>query len=605
MPKIPQAIDYGGRPSVRTNRLDPADKSGIIVADAISSAAESFTNILLERKGKQDALQYANAKSNLLAEDIRLRRELQEADDFDAFEERYRTGMQAARDKISLNNEHDRAIFDADATLTVERGVSAVMDLGRRKRIDTENAELISNLDQARADILDADPMTRNDMLLNALSGIEAAAKAGNISKVDAEKQRMAFTEDVARAELSSMDPLEREEALKKSITANPSVDKVKSGKGSGSLADFLHQETRQKLLREAIQENKTTRDRLSAYETIDKAWQLHPEDGTARMKYIREHSKGDVREVAVREGNQRNAEESRAEAELQRNTVQAMAELMRDGESYDQLPASDLKNLTAAQDVSLRRYSKLIQEGEQFAEVTNWTDKGDGQNSYSKWNDLSAQEKLEQDLDSPEWITVLDAPTWKQLVDQKEAMESGSVTQDAIMTDDQLVSSVVVSAGILPKKRSDSEDEAFERLRFRFRDAVGDLSLKEYGGGKVPYIHRRELLFEIIGEQAWLRDAGWFGFDADEPVPSFTLSPKQVRSGFIPLQQFEELETSVDIGGTNVSMTWPERLTSLSRQELNGYEPTQKDMENAFFAIRSGLDKTEVLRRLSGKGDE
>ncbi|MCH8074125.1 MAG: hypothetical protein IIA09_19505 [Proteobacteria bacterium] len=57
-------------------------------------------------------------------------------------------------------------------------------------------------------------------------------------------------------------------------------------------------------------------------------------------------------------------------------------------------------------------------------------------------------------------------------------------------------------------------------------------------------------------------------------------------------------------VGDVPIDMTWEQRLINLSRERLDGREPTDKDVENAYFAVRAGMSDVEILRRLAGKGD-
>ena len=52
MPQIPQAIDYGGRPSLKTGRLDRPANVSTQTADALVSAATEFKSIMDQKKAK-------------------------------------------------------------------------------------------------------------------------------------------------------------------------------------------------------------------------------------------------------------------------------------------------------------------------------------------------------------------------------------------------------------------------------------------------------------------------------------------------------------------------------------------------------------------------
>ena len=70
MATIPQAIDYGARPSLRTSRVDVPGQGELAVADAVERAASTFTQVMVERKEKQDRFNYSMAKQEFLTADL-------------------------------------------------------------------------------------------------------------------------------------------------------------------------------------------------------------------------------------------------------------------------------------------------------------------------------------------------------------------------------------------------------------------------------------------------------------------------------------------------------------------------------------------------------
>ena len=82
-------------------------------------------------------------------------------------------------------------------------------------------------------------------------------------------------------------------------------------------------------------------------------------------------------------------------------------------------------------------------------------------------------------------------------------------------------------------------------------------------------------------------------------------MTPKERKSGYIPISLVRAQMTSAQILGVDLPMTWEQRLKNLALERLDGREATQKDIENAYFAIRAGMSDAEVMRRLAGKGDE
>ena len=613
MATIPQEVDFGARPSLRSGRVDVPGSGELALAHALGNAAETFAKMAVEHGRKTDALAYANNKSQLMAEDIRLRREFADDQDYETFEERYRKGMQTFRDTLTLKNKHDSGLFDADANLTVERGVSAVSEMSRVKRIDKEQADLLRNLDQAEKDLLASDPATRRDRLLNTLAEIQAHMDKGILDDVQGVKMRQAFVERVAIAELTMMDPVAREEALKVSIAKNLSREDLEAGKGTGSLADFLHPAVKAEMLKKAQLENKTTRDRLKGFAVSDAAFEKFPlpTQASERDKYIREHTEGDVRVVAGSVTTSRNLDMARNDSQIRQGIMRSAATLMEEAANdpeqtfgYHDIPASELERLSAPEKETLRRYWLQLEDDQEFAERTDWDE-------WGRWQEMSDAQKAAEDLTSPFWKTRVDGVTWRSMFQQQEQIKSGSITQDPGQTTDQIIQELIVGLEYLPKtKLSNEQNAGYQRIRFRIHDEIDAVRQSEFQGGRVPYRRRLDIALDILGRQAFLRDAGIFGFD--EPIfgeakgkPIEQMSAKERESGFIPIAKVRQAMTFEVINGVNVPITWEQRLINLSKRIFDGRIPDQKDIENAYFAVLAGMSPAEQERRLSGKGDE
>ncbi len=596
MATIPQVTDFGARPSLRSSRLDVPGSGELALADSLANAADTFAKVMVERQGKQDAIKYANNKSQLLSEDIRLRRELADDQDYATFDERYRTGMKTFRETLTFRSKHDSAIFDADANLTVERGATAVAEIGRRLRIDTENADLLRNLDQSERDIAAADPMTRNDHLQTALEGITAAEDAGNLGDVEAEKKRQDFATRVAMAELVMMDPVAREEALKTSIAKNPSRDDIKAGKGSGSLADFLHQDEKIEMLRRAQLENKTTRDRQKGFAVADEAFELFPlpTQGKERQKYVRDNAPDvDSRAVAQTSVTSRNTDMFRADQQMRLGVMRGAASMIDDGESYEDIPASELARLSAGERNTLKVYYQLHLDDQEFATRTDW-------NEWGRWKEMTDQQKMNEDLTSPFWKTTVDGPTWKSMVSEQEqitsAFESAKpIPLDTGLTNMQMLDSAAGGTIYPATGRTDKQEALRNALRFSFDTRITDKSAEE--NRKLTNQERRKELAEMLMDRAFI-DTDFFmsDYDPDEAVIVAGATPSQLRKLYLPLH--EASTDIVVIDGQDLSV---EQLLR-NMASTAGYDPTDHELEKAYFALKSGLGDQEIMNRLAGE---
>lgn len=630
MATLPTPLEYGARPSLRSSRVDLPGQGELATGEALVQAVDTFNNVLKEKKGKQDRLNYALAKNEILQADIAGREALKDDEDWATFDERYSAGFNTTRDEIlgkyQLSSD-DRAILSSEANMIRERGRVQVGDYGRTVEIDEGMSRLNSGLATAReAIVVERDPETRNQILIGQLDAINAAEEKGYLDDDAAQKKRQLFTQDAALASLINMNPKEREKVLEASLakrgTTGPiTIEDIREGKGTGSIADFLHADTARKLLRETQDENKITDDRATAFAAVDEAWERYPEDAAARMKHIREATRGDadVRAIAESTARARNQEERTFNAQMRDDLMRSAGQLMEtEGWTYDQIPESELRHLSPAQKATLRAYDKLLRNGKQFADVTNWHDeeRDDHGNlvkpAYSTWADMTQAEQVAIDLTHPMWHTNFTQAQWKQFADQQDQIRNGKApAEDNVQTNDQILQSVVVGNGFLPQTgRSDAQNAAYQRLRSRFADDVRALQEKDYGGLKAPYEERKNLLLKIIAEQAWKRDVGVFGFDEPlifgdaEPEPIFLMTPAELKSGFIKIDLIRQQMTTVMVGDVPIDMTWEQRLINKSKAELDGRVPTEKDIENAYFAGRAGMSNAEILRRLAGKGD-
>ena len=633
MATLPQPTDYGARPSLRSTRVDIPGQGELATGEALVNAIDSFNNVLNEKRAKEDRLNYALARNELQQADIAARELLKDDEDWASYDERYSEGYNTKRDEILGRytlSPHDRAILSSESNLIHERGRVQMGDASRTVEIDEGMSRLNGGLDAARESIAtEQDPETRNQILIGQLDAINAAEGNGYLTDVQAEQKRKLFAQDAAMASLINMDPEAREKLLEASLTWRNtggaiSVDDIRDGKGSGSVADFLPADVVKKLLKQTQNENEITNDRGRAQAVVDEAFELYPEDSKARMQHIRKETSDDpdVRVTAESMGNTRNLEERNyATQERQEILRTEGAKFEAGGYTYDDVPPEDLAKLSPAERNQLAEYDKKLRNAHGFADVNNWHEEqrdDDGalvRPSYSTWADMTLAEKAEQDLDLPMWKNNFTQGMWKAFQDEQFKIENGKAPRDdSVQTNDQILQSVVVGGGFLPQTgRSDNENAAYQRLRARFADDIRILQETKHGGTKAPYEERKNALLLILSEQAWQRDAGLFGADQHimpftgeaQAEPIFLMTPVELKAGYIPIDVVRAQVTTVQVGDTTIEMTWEQRLKNLAMERLNGREATQKDIENAYFAIRAGMSDAEVMRRLAGKGDE
>lgn len=619
MPTIPQAIDYGPRPSLRSGRVDPPDRSGLIMADAIENAANTFANVMVKRKGKRDALNYASVKSQLLTEDIKLRRELAEDPDYETHEERYRTGMATARDRLTpgITDHHDRAIFDADANLTVERGSAQVGENSRRLHIDRQLSNLDLMLEQGKNDILTADPATRNDLLLNILSGIDDAVARRYLTAEQGTNMRQGFVKDVATAELMMMDPEAREEILAASI-----------GGTTGTLADFLNADVKVAMHQAAQLENKTGRDRTEAFSVVDAAVELYqlPRQEADRNRYVREHTEGDVRAVATTAMNNRNSQIAREDLAKRLGILSEQTALMQEAIDdpntsyfFDDIPASVIAQLEANPgDIqALKDTSVFLQAGEGFADVSNaYSEEVFGDENMivkpalSTWNHMSDAEKAAAPLELIMWKENFTRADWLRMDEEQAAIKAGTVSQIQGPENSVILRQVMVSLKYIPQtNRTLEEEQLYNKVAFEFDRQVELVrGTSEFGGGHVPWARREQILREILGQQVWMRNKYFLGRDqpaGEESQPFFFLSVEDQERGFIPMVRLIGVLAKPFYEDAGEDESLVDFYKAWSATMNQNYVPDREEMENAALATfagdRYGFTDENVLARLAG----
>lgn len=640
MATIPQVIDYGARPSLRSSRVDIPGQGELAVSESVERAAATFGQVMTERKQTEDRFNYSMAKQKFITAEVMRREEVKDDEDYETYDERYRTGLGSDRDRIAKEHPmspHDAAIWGAEADLIRERGAAAVAEYGRTVMIGKKDAELLRVLDTARNLIVSMEPGTRNDSMLTAMEQINSAVEEGWKDPVEGEKLRKQFVRSAALGSLVQMEKEDAIAAIDKSLVARSVKDRrgitpeqIRAGEGTDSIADFLHEDDLVELREKLDKENKTTRNRGEAYEALDEAFDLYRGvgKGSERMDYLIDKLKDnpDAREIGERLMRLRNRDEEAAHNEAVNESIRENGRRMREQPgtyTYDSIPADETGLYSPPQDALMREYSNSVANGEQFGKFDRWHEHIEDEfgnlvrGSYKLWSGYSEAEKEAVDLHDPQWAMSFTETVWRSLETEQKLIKAGQVPQKPGPNDDQLLETVVVGQGWMKRTgRTKTQDEAYQRLKFRFKDDVEQVRRAEFQGGVVPYERRKQILLKILGEEAWQRDVT-FGWDAelDEPVPMFKMTPKEQKEGFIYIHKVREAKHIEYIGepeGPNgtylehqkVEMTWEQKLINMSKASLDGRVPERKDIENAYFAVKAGMSNKEILRRLAGKGE-
>lgn len=252
MARIPDASQLGySVPSTRTPRFQ--DRSNQIVASGVGQFAQALGGAADAYQEREDKFAYAQAKSALIAADVEARRSLESDQDWGTFEKRYSESMTKAREKAAgmIRSPRDRALFDMDAGLDVERGLNEVRGVAKRKEIDWGRASLDGMLQSNRTAALNAtDEQTRVALISATQDAIEGAKVKGYISDQEAMNQQQAWTASYAEGFIDTL-PFERQVQV--------------LSKPDGSPAGLLAPDRRANLLRQAEASLRAERARAEA----------------------------------------------------------------------------------------------------------------------------------------------------------------------------------------------------------------------------------------------------------------------------------------------------------------------------------------------------
>lgn len=610
MAEIPQAIDYGARPSLRSNRLDVPGSGELQVADALGTAADTLVRVIAERKGKEDHLAYATAKSRLLQADIQTRRELEEDGKWESYAEDYRNKMSVHRDRItpSISNPNDAAIFAADSDLTVERGFSAMAEATRVRRIDAEVADLDESLNRLPDDMLNADPSTRNDMLMTGGELIQSNVEKGNISAQDGIDRQKALVRSVAAAELITMDVKDAIEALEKSIAANLPQDEI--GAGTGSLADFLPDVEKQKLLNTFKAQHDRENTLGAAFESSNQAWELYPDykDARERQDYLRKDLKDNPEALkeALLEDRLRRSTESAIDGQQRLDVYESMRDLLRGGEdegmSFNQLPSSQIARLSNGEEQALRKEAQNFRERNGWNDVNEW-------DALEIWRALPATEKVKIDLktdympklrgddDNLPWstqITMEQARQWQTQQQQYQDAGAKEPITERGLNPGELLEHYLVESEFFAHKPTKTDSKELKgrwaRIETEWNKVV--ISASEEKGARLRGSELNQLMARFMENTVYTRTVG---FDKERLAQG--LSEEDRKSAYISLTDPRANQIIKPVGeitfmtpeGRKTVVLPPGKKLPLREWLSNmaksyGAEPDNKDLEEAIY---------------------
>lgn len=624
MSTLPQVTDYGARPSLRSSRVDLPGPGRIAVADALENAATTFANLAIDHKQKDDALKYSNAKNDYLIADIQERAKLSEDSDYATFEPRYREAMKGHYDRLfpTVTSARDRSLFDAEARLMNERGAVEVSELSRKKEIDFEVGKYYADTEtNKQAMLVEQSPPIVNDMMLTQADRVDAMVQAGYFGETEGQAEKQRVVQAWAEDRLIDMDPRVREALLERSINGRDeggpiTTDDLRAGKGTDSIADFLHYETAVKMLRETQIENEIDDENAAARSVVEAAYTVHPDNFEAANAMARRLAKeqnldGTTYERMESMLTSRSNEVTRNKNALQERLITSNTDRIAGGLLYEEISGAELKHLGPAQRESLRIYSGRMQlKGQGFADVDQLVPDKDGANSYASWRNLSDAEKAEIPLDNANWITPFTADTWQFLKDEQDRIKNAKTTTTKLpggLTNQQLVMGTLVSNGTIPQTARDPENNQTYQRTLLMLDMATQKAQDEKGSA-LTNMERRKVLAEVMAPTAFTDSyVDWIGFGtagretaAGSRSQIATMTAKQIEAGRLPIE--DAADDVASTSSTGVTTTYKAGLEQYAT--TYSVKPSQLQYEKAYFAAKNGMGKAEILRRLGVSED-
>jgi hypothetical protein len=207
MPTLPDSRSLR-RAIPQSQRAIVQDRSGEILAEGVANAADSVMRTQRGVQEKRDRFTYAAAKSEILQADIEARKELENDEDWATYEQRYRERMQKVRETAAakVRDPADRALFDQDTKLDVERGAADIRGAARKREVDWGRSTLEANLAaNQQAAWKAADEATRTALVKASEELIEGAIAKGYVAQEEGGTVKRKFAAEYARGAIDMM----------------------------------------------------------------------------------------------------------------------------------------------------------------------------------------------------------------------------------------------------------------------------------------------------------------------------------------------------------------------------------------------------------------
>ena len=606
---------YGARPSLRTNRLDQPAQPGII-ADAVANAAQNFASIYGDIKEKEDRLNYSLAKQELLRADIEEREKFKDDDDYATYDERYREAMNTRRNDI-LGRYNlapgDAQLWNAEADLITERSSVNVQAESQTERRVQTRATIDEDLIDMREQVINADPQTANDLMLNGIEMLRSAEADGIYNEQEVLEKIQGLVTDVSVGRLDSMDVEDRIAELELSLAHRDArgpitIEDLEAGKGSGSIADYLHRDVVQKMLDDAKDEDRISTIQGRAFDIIDQVLEAVPgtnaQDRAEQLQMARsmldrnDPEYGALRNFMESELAQRQAEREGLVNQLDKEMEMGMVDMIEAGSSYGSLPASSLSRLPRERREALRRYAENVQRNEGFAEATD-------PEVLADWYQMSRQQKLNTDLRDIDWKNGMDNADWERALREQAAYRDAQAAgKDPNIyrgdPDDEVLRNMLVGTQNhlfqrVPTPGSEDYDR-YVRIDMEANRRLIDASLKKYAETGSGYLYPQEvhdIIASVVSDEVFINRL--FG---DDPMIRASMTAEELADPNVRTMPYDEVILQIaprDAAGNpqNPEQYFQNIIDSMGRD----HTLSKRDVEHAWMLWTENPDDPKPLR--------
>jgi len=651
--KLPSVLDYGTRPSLKSNRVDRVHPEGVELAESVAQAAGTFATLYGQKKQKDSRLQYALAKNEIMALDLAQRESLKDRNDWEAFDTDYSNGFNKGRDEILGRHARlsgtDRALLSSESDLIRERGRVAAGSLARDMEIDQGRAGIERGLDEALEAIQLEAPENQTKLMLQAMETINAARDEGGwYDDTEAEALIQGF---VAKSAVSALENMDKEDMIREIELSLAHRDargpitrkKIMAGEGSNSVADFLHANDLKDMLEKGKDEHKNATQYATIYDISDDVFAeisgLKAADIDARNKLALsklDKSDPDWGEMRTRLQAELNARTNRelnnkarahSEAGLEvTNWVDDQVGLAAGDDDVEVPTVGTLRQMEIWQELSpdgklqLEKYVQQRADGHEFAltndsEFEHW------------WRMLSPEEKIEQLplMDSAKFKTQLTRGQRDAWMREAEAHQTTKARPGTLKlwrgdTQDEVLRNVLVGeTGLFPRSYPPSATGVMAKRYLRIDAAVNKALTEESmrrifegGTGEMMPEDIYKITSEIASREVMIREGAW-GRMGDRRTIEAELVRVDKQTGaiqfeaaaeeaYVPIEQWRSNVSDVQHPTEDRNKTVEELLRSYSGDPAG---VSDSDLEEAYFYLNAlpestGLDYAR--RRIRGE---